>query len=332
MAFTYTVGDKGVETATFKVAGVPTNPSTVSAIVISPSGVITNPTPAPVSAGVYTVSADLTEAGDWFGKIVGTGVAQGAKQWYWTVRRDEIAGSNLIAEALVTVADMRFFLDRVGQTVDMDETRWLEDLINEDSLACARFVDRQFTPERTAPGGPPPTRWALKSDAVATGVSKTFRYDGSGYLNLSPFEVRNVTAVVMGSDLPTAQQVTLAVGDANTEAEFRLEPAAKTVLGTYLWIALPIAAYTRIPWTSTPGLTQGGRQVKVTGDWGAPPGLIPADVQRACKIAVGQDFRNPEGYASRTGPGETIDEAVPPEGPGALPPDSLKLLSAYRRA
>jgi hypothetical protein len=328
MALTYTVGDTGVETALFKVGGVLTDATTTTATIISPSGVITNPTPGHPSVGTYTVSADLTEAGDWFGKIVGTGAAKGAKQWYWTVRRDEIAGSNLIAEALVTVADMRFFLDRVGQNVDMDETRWLEDLINEDSLACARFVDRQFTPERTGPG----TRWPLKSDTVATGVSKTFRYDGSGYLNLSPFEIRTVTAVVMGSDLPTSQQVSLFVGDANTEAEFRLEPASKTVLGTYLWIALPIASMSRISWASIPGLTQGGRQVKITGDWGAPPGLIPADVQRACKIAVGQDFRNPEDYATRVGPGMTIDETVPAEGPGALPPDSLKLLSAYKRA
>jgi hypothetical protein len=331
MALTYTVGDTAVETALFKVGGVLTDPTTVTATVVSPSGVSSNPSPGHQSVGTYTVSADLIEAGDWFGRIVGTGAAKGAKEWYWTVRRSEVPGSNLIAEALVTVADMRFFLDRVTQNVDMDETRWLEDLINEVSLACARYIPgggRQLTPERTGPG----TRWPLKSDPIATGVSKTFRYDGSGYLNLSPFEVRNVTAVVMGSDLPTSQQVTLAIGDASTEAEFRLEPASKTVLATYLWIALPIAAMSRISWASVPGLTQGGRQVKITGDWGPPPGLIPADIQRACKISVGQDFRNPEQYASRAGPGEQIDEPVAPEGPGALHPASMKLLSAYRRA
>lgn len=237
-----------------------------------------------------------------------------------------VPSAGLIAEALTTVADMEPFLDRVGQN-GATETAWLEDLINEVSLACARYVDRQFTPERTGPG----TRWPLQSDPLATGVSKTFRYDGNGYLDLSPYEVRTVTAVVMGADLATGSQVTLSNGDASTEAEYRLEPSARTVLGTYLWLAVPIAAYSRIPWLSIPGLTQGGRLVKVTGDWGAAPGLIPPDVQKACKISVGQDFRNPEDYATRTGPGMTVDESVSPEGPGALAPASMKLLSAYKR-
>src|SRR6266540_2946945 len=265
---TYTIGDTWVETVEFRVAGVLTDPSTFTATVTKPDGSAASPVVTSGATGIKIVSTDLDQAGDWYLHAVGTGAAKGAKDTYINVRRSEAPGANLIAEALVTVADMRFFLDRVGQTVDMDETRWLEDLINEDSLACASFVNRQFTPERTGPG----TRWPLKSDAVATGVAKTFRYDGNGYLSLAPYEVRTVTAVVMGSDLPTAQQVTLAVGDANTEAEFRLEPAAKTILGTYLWLVLPTAAYSRISWWSTVGHSLGGRQVKVTGDWGAAPG------------------------------------------------------------
>jgi hypothetical protein len=341
MALTYTVGDTGVETALFKVGGVLTDPTTVTATVVSPSGVSSNPTPAHPSVGTYTVSADLTEAGDWFGRIVGTGAAKGAKEWYWTVRRSEVPGLNLIAEALITVTDMRFFLDRVGQTVDMDETRWLEDLINTYSLACARYCDRQFTPERTGPG----TRWPLKSDAIATGTAKKFRYDGNGVLDMSPFEIRTVTAVVMETDLPTAQQTTLVAGSGSVESDYRFEPPAKSTEGTYLWAVLPRRSYLALgfsqrtnyvdgdPLPPSSGYVSGqvGREVTVTGDWGAPPGFVPLDVQHACKIAVGQAFRNPEGYASRTGPGETIDEIEPPTGPGALPPESLKLLERYRR-
>lgn len=326
-AYTYTVGETARETATFKVANVLTDPTTVTATVVAPDGTSSNPTVVRDSTGTYHVDIDLTLPGTWFVRIAGTGTAKGARETYITVRRSEVPGSNLEAQALVTVADMQFFLDRVGATADMDEVRWLEDLINEASSAIADYCQRQFTPERTAAAG----RVALLSDPLATGVTKTFVYEGNSYLSFSPYEARTVTTVVLGCDLPTASQWTLNNGSTTVESEYRLEPRGRSTLGTYLRASVPT---TRALWagpTLPPPYPQGYYfgSAAVTGDWGAAAGAVPAAVKRACKITVGDWFRNPEEYARRSGGGVDIEEPSAPE--GSLPIGARALLGPYRR-
>jgi hypothetical protein len=234
----------------------------------------------------------------------------------------------LIAEALTDVATMKRFLDRVGAT-STDDDDFLAECINACSLACARYANRQFTPERTPQAG----AWPLISDTIATGQTKTFTYRGGGYLDLSPWEPRTVTTIVMNTDLPTANQVTLFNGDSTREAEYRLEPAQKTVIGTYEYAFIP--GYDYGPGTPLYDYTsqfsrRNGRRVTITGDWGAPVGMVPEDVKRACQITVADWFRNPEGYAQRSVGGMDVVEQQPAH-PGSLLPESRALLGPYRR-
>lgn len=339
MANTYVVGGTANERATIKVGGVLTDPTTVTATVYSPSGVSSTPTQTHPGTGIYDFTWVLSEAGDWMLRVVTTGVAAGVQEIIVNARRTEIPGANLIAEALVTVTDMRFFLDRTGLTSDLDEVRWLEDLINAYSLAIAKFCNRQFTPERDASAASPARR-ALKSDPLLTAQTKKFRYDGDGYLDFSPYEPRTVTSVVFGTDLPTSSQVTLFAGDTTREAEYRLEPPQKTTEGTFLWAVLPRYDKTRrggwygwSGWPSAPssGVVPGylgGLGVTVTGDWGAADGQIPNDVAHACKIQVGDAFRNPESYTQRAAGGIDITEDT---SPGSLSPAVRALCWPYKR-
>lgn len=227
----------------------------------------------------------------------------------------------LIAEAVVTSDEMRRFLDRTGLTGTQadEETDWLHDLINAYSLAAARYCNRQFTPERASVGG----AWPLQSGALVTAEPKEFQYKGAGYLSFSPYEPRAVSSIVVGSDLLAADQWTLSPGTASAEAEYRLEPAEKTSLGTWLYVLLPPVDLTRSRWNRLIG-----RRVRVTGDWG--PTVTPEDVKHAVKIAVAQGFRNPEGYAGRDSGGMEIVEQAD-RFVGSLPGESRALLKPYRR-
>lgn len=323
--YIYDIGETATETATVKVNNVLTDAATQSAVVYSPSRVSSNPSVDRDSVGTYHINFDITEEGLWWGQISTTG-PKSSRQFYVLARRQEaVVGSRLIAEALVTVPDMLYVADRQGAT-SIDEIRWLEDLINEASLAIAHYCNRQFTPERTAAN-----RWPLQSDPLATGVRKVFDYRPGGFLSLEPYEIRTVASVVLGYDLPVASQVTLSAGDATHEAEYRFVPASAPPGGTYWSVALPTqGSPTSVVWASSSFGDLVDRQVAITGDWGAAAGMVPHDVARAAKIAVADWFRNPEGYARRRVGELDIEEAVP-ESSGALPTGARLILEPFRR-
>lgn len=219
------------------------------------------------------------------------------------------------ADALTTVDKAELYLDRTGgsgvnEQYDYD---FLELLVGSLSTAVQRYTGRQFMPSET-------------------GVAKTFRYDGGGYLSLEPYEARAVTSIVLYSDLPTSAQVTLATQSSTQQADYRLEPRAKTIVGTYLWIALPVfdASW---QWGPTGGNARVNadtteRQVTVTGDWGV--GSVPADVELATLIAVAHLYRNWSDFGTAQMGADQFSE--PPEvEPFALPRASRALLTPYRR-
>jgi hypothetical protein len=195
----------------------------------------------------------------------------------------------------------------------------LEDLINSFSKAIRHFTGREFAP-RT------PT---LDTDPV---VERIFDYDGEGYLNLEPFEARSITTVKLYVDDNAA--VTLLAGD------WRPGPRHLSDEATYFFLSLREMASlkTPIPWAREfPPYGLG-----VSGRWGAGPkagasgSMVPADVDRACRIAVANAYRNPEGFASRRlGEFDVVEAAdVDVEGGlGALslPRDARNLLGPYRR-
>ena len=79
---TYTIGDLVRVSATFTVANVATDPTTVACEVIDPLGVTTTPAVTKDSTGNYHADVDLTAAyhGVWVYRFSGTGACQAAMQ------------------------------------------------------------------------------------------------------------------------------------------------------------------------------------------------------------------------------------------------------------
>lgn len=202
----------------------------------------------------------------------------------------------LNADALATVAEARTWL----RDPAADQTA-IEILINGYSRAARIYCRRQFAPTETA-------------------AAHSYRYEGGGFLDLSPFEARTVTAVVVGTDLADADEVTLDAQTSTQEAEYRLEPRQGTIDGTFLRLSLP--AYRPRP--------PHHYQVTVTGDWGME--AVPADVKLACLISVAGGFRNPEQFGSRQLGELSLSEVDAFNEPGfSLPSAARNLLRPYRR-
>ena len=203
----------------------------------------------------------------------------------------------LNTDALATVDQARAMIR--DQAADND---LLELLVNGYSRACALYTRREFAP-------------------ATDDVSRTFRYSGGGWLDVTPYELRAVATVVVGSDLATVDQVTLDEQSGTQQAGYRLEPRQGTLDGTFLRLSLP----------TMHALEPHHHQVTVTGDWGMT--TVPPDVTLACLIAVANGYRNPEAFASR----QLGELALVEAGGGgdiagqSLPDAARNLLKPYRR-
>lgn len=160
----------------------------------------------------------------------------------------------LNADALVTLEQV---LARLGEdgTTSLPEEDALEQVINEVSTAVRRRSGREFVPK-------------FPADDANPAEPRSFSYDGSGLLSLEPYEAREITQVALDGTVVDA-------------AVYDLEPANKSLEGTYLWIeALPKRA---------------GRVV-VTGRWAI--GDVPADVEGIVLTEIARSWRNPEDVES----------------------------------
>ncbi len=205
----------------------------------------------------------------------------------------------LTTRALTTVATAELFVARAGTQgsaiQEAGDDDYLELLINAYSDAIHRYCGREFKPQTNA-------------------ATRLFRYDGSGYLSLSPFEIRTVTSVTLYADLPISSQRLLTAASASVEAEYRFEPRQRSVLGTYLWLVLPTVNVNR----------SYGTEVAIVGDWGAA--TLPAEIELACLIAVRDAY--PLGTVQTTAFGEEpeLSFAV-----ASLPLAARALLKPYVR-
>lgn len=92
----YDIGDVATLVGTFTVAGVATDPTTITLIVRTPAGVETTYTYAlteltKVSPGVFTRDQECTEAGVWAYRFVGTGDVKSAGERQFRVNRSLFA-------------------------------------------------------------------------------------------------------------------------------------------------------------------------------------------------------------------------------------------------
>lgn len=242
-------------TAQFKVAGVLTDPSTVTSKVIRPDGVETTYTYPDVqnltkdSVGIYRAKGTASLAGQWYVIITGTGVAAAVSRFEFTV--DPKTPEDLLnADALVTHAQAEAWLGRhdIQLSDEGEDDQVVATLVNGASAAVQSELDRKLRPLETA-------------------AAKKFSYDGSGFLSTAPFELRTLTSAVLYSDLPTSSWWTLAAQTSVLESDYRLEPHQTNTLGTYDFLTLPTTSQRR----------NGGYEVTLTGNWGAT--TVPGDIQ-----------------------------------------------------
>ncbi len=206
----------------------------------------------------------------------------------------------LTTRALTTMEAAEVFLARTGTQgaaiQEADDDTYLELLVNAYSDAIRDYCEREFKPQVAA-------------------ETRRFRYNGSGLLSLAPYDLRTVTAITMNADLPTASQTVLSAGSATTEADYRLEPPQKTLLGTYLALTLPLNRYTN-------------SEVSVAGAWGAA--TIPASIELACLIAV-RDAYPTAGGGGLSSPFDGDDPGAGDSSVSSLPQAARALLGPYKR-
>jgi hypothetical protein len=304
---THDIDDPVTLTATFE--GSVLNVADVTATVRSPSGVVTTPA---VGAGAepneFYAVVTATEPGDWWYTFA---VDNGpVEQGVFHVRRSQIQ-QQLADIALTTVEAVREVL-RLPAGKDTEK---LQRLINSTSRAMIDFTGRQFLP--LEPGDGPPE----------TTVVKTFTYDGRGFLNLEPYEAREITAVGVRGDTGPAWSL-------SDLTDWWAGPPEMTPEGTYLWLSLPEMASSRFALPSAnldrPWQQSGVWRVDVTGRWGA--GVVPLPIEDGVIESVANRYRNPEGFARRQlGEGDFTPFADPAAQGVNLTPAARQLAGPYRR-
>jgi hypothetical protein len=219
--------------------------------------------------------------------------------------------SLLSTKALTTLVAAREFTPGIRDASDDSQDGKLIRLINAYSQAIITYTGREWKP-------------------YAAAAARSFLYQGR-YVSLEPYDLRTVTSVVLYTDLPTGDQVTLEVGSSLIEREYRLRPANRTPEGTYTALILPRGEH----YSRTVDLHE--YTVTITGDWGIADTVdgLPDDVELACLISVADAFQNPTGLEQRAfGPEVTIGEAITPFGEtyaGSLPQEARALLFPYKR-
>jgi hypothetical protein len=287
--------------------------------VTDPQNVVSHPTVVEGPTGVFKSTLTVDKAGLWwYSAASSTNVAVGAGS---LIVNDLIQAPD--ATSLCDLLSAREFV--LGTQTDDTQDKRLVRLINGYSRAIYKFTHREWLPQ-------------------SNGITRSFPYDGSGVLDVDPFDLRSVSAVTLYTDLPTASQQVLIAPSSSAEGDWRLEPAAATLEGTYLRLAFSgvlVHPVNTALWPSY-GTSQYWQQqldhrAQVTGNWGIASDLsgVPDDVQLACLVAVADAYRNPEGYPTRSiGPLTLTEEAaVSPTGqefgPRDLPGEARALLEPY---
>lgn len=215
---------------------------------------------------------------------------------------------SLNPNALTTVANAQAWLRRTHATGTLatDDTAILTIIVNSVSTAIARYTRREFYD----PSG-------NNSDMV-----RTFEYDGSGYLDFEPYDLRSITTITLGG---LALVATTGIGD----GDYVAMPRNQTVDGTYLYLAargyyhLGTSHFIFAPITRT-------RDVVITGKWGMTS--VPPDVELACLIATADLYRNPEQVSSRgSGDFQMVEVSDNPGSEDSLPVGARRLLEPFIR-
>lgn len=193
---------------------------------------------------------------------------------------------------LITIGQVRQFLQKNAPDTNQDAE--IGALITQYSRLIERYCDREFTDSGDG---------AVRTFEVELG------FDG-GFVSLSPYDAQAVSQVQIDTDQATA--VTL------SSNEWRLWPRPNR---NGVFQAIRIVPLSR----SLGPINYRNVQVKVTGTWGFA--TVPADVQMACKVAVGIALRRDVAAFSTV---FKLDEGNI-DRPEALPSSVRSMLDPYCR-
>jgi hypothetical protein len=256
---TYEFGDVAVLSVTFTVAGAPTDPTAVTAEVLTPDGTRTSySTPQIVhdGTGAYHLDLDCDQAGEWVYEFVGTGAAADVETGVFYVKPDPTQTS-LNGRDLCSLHDV-FRLVPGFDPQDPDNGDIVDTiggLISAESRAVHRETGREIRP-------------------IANLNTRTF----------------DVTAAI-------CQRRQFPIGDAAAIATVELFDFDGTtslgVLDPNLYIALPRirdsdAPIRRLSFPYRPGIVMPrlapGRSFQITATWGFPS--VPVDLRQAAAKRV----------------------------------------------
>ena len=294
--------------------GAPAAPANgVNGYYLKPGGIRTAfPISATAVVGTYEGSLVADVSGDWFWSAETDGADPNIRKLFeehtFYVRPAATTGGLIASNALTSLGATRAWCLR-------DETDGSRDalfarLINSVSAEIIRYLDREVFPTNA--------------------TTRYFTYDGGGYLDLAPYELRSVTSITLQSagELD-AEDPLHAGGDGTNLPDYRLEPRNKTPEGTYLWMRLPEMRN----WLAVPGKNHVGLQseVAITGDWGmAAP---PADLETAVLQTIEWRYKNPAAARSvQTGPAAMESYNQQPDSSVQFPAEAQAILDAIRRS
>jgi hypothetical protein len=214
--------------------------------------------------------------------------------------------ATLNANALTSVANLLAWLRRGRMTGNQstDDVALAVLAINGASDLIIQYTEREFFP--------------------STGLTRTFEYGGNsaGYLDFSPYDLRNITSITIGG---AATTMSTGTGD----GDFVPMPRNRTPEGTYTYLTMrDYYRLARVDWINAPIVNT--RDVVIVGDWGMV--AVPPRVELACLIAAADLYRNPEQGSSRGAGDFQVTELQ--ENPGSdesLPAGARRILDSFVR-
>jgi hypothetical protein len=263
---------------TFTVAGAPTDPTTVSLTVTTPSGVATTYTYAGSavtkdSAGVYHKDVTCSEAGDWQYQWTGTGAATDTTLGTFTVQEAALGKLYATVDALKS---------RLGVSDTVDDYE-LHAACFAASRALEQHCQRHF--------------WR-----TAAGTVRTFVPDSLYVLHLPAFcDLVSVSAIATDNGADGTYETVWAASDYQL---LPYNPAAAPEVKPYN----EIRAVGANPFPCTRAAAYGGwhRQredsVQVTGVWGWP--TVPWSIRQAALILAQETFKAKDTFGGVAGFGE----------------------------
>lgn len=278
-------------TNTFRVAGVATDPTTISLAVTTPSGTTTTYTYAltqitRTSAGLYTKDISCSEAGEWVAVWTGTGTAADVVEVRWTV-------FGTVDRLYCSVESLK---SRLGIT-DTSDDHELAGAVRAASEQINGYVGRPF---------------GFGRDAAVT--IRTYQADSSRSVRI-PEGISTATGLIVKTD----EAATGTFGTTLTvNTDYLLRPENALVDGwpvDEIWLADNY---------SFPILSNGRHGVQITARFGWP--AVPWAVREACLIASQALFKRKEtstGVVGFDGTGIVVRLA-------REDPDYAKLLAPFR--